>query len=119
MLSSRTAFNRWSATRLGVAAAVALLAAAAIVAVAVPRAGGSTALPAANPPATINGTITKAATDKAATDGATTTQSNAGVLTPVKKTDKYIILDTGTAGAAEKVAAPQDPICPNDEPCGP
>ena len=49
--------------------------------------------------------------------GQAQTRSSVGALTPVKNTDTIIV--TGGAGAGAKIAAPQDPICPNNQPCGP
>jgi photosystem II stability/assembly factor-like uncharacterized protein len=41
-----------------------------------------------------------------------------GNLTPVRSTDQ-IFVPGGGAVTGAKVATPQDPICPNNEPCGP
>jgi hypothetical protein len=50
--------------------------------------------------------------------GQTQTRSTVGNLTPVRSTDQVIVLGGGAVAGA-KVATPQDPICPNNEPCGP
>jgi hypothetical protein len=117
MLASRSARqDRRAIQLLLIGALVALLAVAAINLVG-SRLAGVAAPPAAHTQTGIGHDSDRP--DSGATSaGQAQTRSNVGGLTPVMSTDTIIIVPGG-AGAGANFAAPQDPICPNNKPCGP
>jgi hypothetical protein len=117
MLMSRTAVMNRSALRIALVAALIAPLAVATITFAVPGGTGGTALPPANTRTNSVGS-TDQSRSGAPSVGEAARRSTGGILTPVRKTDKGIVLEP-VAGADARDAVLRDPVCPNAEPCGP